>query len=211
MMMMMMMMMKKNRGKKQPTSQKCKYCNVYNNCSPMYVILHLSISSQSLPFPPHYYYLEFSILVYIHYDPSSLSLFLLFFYCIIFIIIFLLPQKSLKRHMKKHTGERPHACPYNCGKRFAEKSTLTRHVRIHTGERPYICKFPGCGKSFADRTNVKRHELIHMGQRPYHCKYCDRGFFRPKQVVKHVAKMHPNEEWKDEGREDFLLSGLMGR
>mmetsp|Transcript_21902 Transcript_21902/g.53599 ORF Transcript_21902/g.53599 Transcript_21902/m.53599 type:complete len:504 (+) Transcript_21902:310-1821(+) len=101
---------------------------------------------------------------------------------------------SLKRHMKKHTGERPHICPYNCGKRFAEKSTLTRHVRIHTGERPYVCKFPNCGKSFADRTNVKRHELIHLGQRPYHCKYCARGFFRPKQVVKHVAKMHPNQE-----------------
>uniref|UniRef100_A0A7S0GZN5 C2H2-type domain-containing protein n=1 Tax=Amorphochlora amoebiformis TaxID=1561963 RepID=A0A7S0GZN5_9EUKA len=101
---------------------------------------------------------------------------------------------SLKRHMKKHTGERPHICPYNCGKRFAEKSTLTRHVRIHTGEKPYICKFPGCGKSFADRTNVKRHELIHLGQRPYHCKYCQRGFFRPKQVVKHVAKMHPDKK-----------------
>jgi hypothetical protein len=32
---------------------------------------------------------------------------------------------SLKRHMKKHTGEKPHTCPYpNCRKKFPESSTL---------------------------------------------------------------------------------------
>ncbi|GAB5370859.1 hypothetical protein AAMO2058_001529400 [Amorphochlora amoebiformis] len=100
---------------------------------------------------------------------------------------------SLKRHMKKHTGERPFECPYKCGKSFAEKSTLTRHVRVHTGKRPYVCKFPGCEKSFADRTNIKRHELLHTGKRPYRCCYCARGFFYPKQVIKHISELHKDQ------------------
>jgi len=71
---------------------------------------------------------------------------------------------SLKRHNKRHTGERPHQCP-QCNRRFGEKSTLKRHLRTHTGERPFQCTFRNCRKSFADRTNVRRHMLTHMDQR----------------------------------------------
>ena len=40
---------------------------------------------------------------------------------------------SLKRHKKKHTGERPFACDRpGCNKKFSEKSTLKRHIKIHT-------------------------------------------------------------------------------
>jgi hypothetical protein len=43
---------------------------------------------------------------------------------------------SLKRHRKKHTGEKPFVCDFpSCRKRFAEKSTLIRHERVHTGEK----------------------------------------------------------------------------
>jgi len=73
--------------------------------------------------------------------------------------------------MKKHTGEKPHVCPYPiCAKSFPEASTLKRHLRIHTGEKPFRCSFPGCDKAFADATNVKRHEMTHTGQSGTHAE-----------------------------------------
>ena len=100
---------------------------------------------------------------------------------------------SLKRHSKKHSGEKPFRCSYHhCLKAFAEKSTLKRHLRIHTGEKPYQCSVPGCGKFFADRTNVKRHEMIHSGERPYWCgeEGCKRGYFWRKHLRKHLLSVH---------------------
>eukprot|EP00457_Paulinella_chromatophora_P002197 gb/GEZN01002201.1/.p1 GENE.gb/GEZN01002201.1/~~gb/GEZN01002201.1/.p1 ORF type:complete len:571 (-),score=78.66 gb/GEZN01002201.1/:787-2499(-) len=47
---------------------------------------------------------------------------------------------SLKRHQKRHTGERPFKCELQgCQRRFAEKSTLERHQRsnAHAGTRLY--------------------------------------------------------------------------
>jgi len=77
---------------------------------------------------------------------------------------------SLKRHMKRHTGEKPFVCDWTekglvCNRRFAEKSTLKRHVRTHTGEKPYKCSITGCEKTFADRANCHRHELTHKNRR----------------------------------------------
>jgi len=77
---------------------------------------------------------------------------------------------SLKRHMKRHTGEKPFVCDWmengiSCSRRFAEKSTLKRHFRTHTGEKPYKCSHPDCDKTFADRANCHRHELTHRNRR----------------------------------------------
>jgi len=100
---------------------------------------------------------------------------------------------SLKRHTKKHTGEKHHTCPFQgCNKKFPESSTLKRHMRIHTGEKPFNCRFANCNKAFADATNVKRHEMTHTGEKPYPCpiEKCNRRFSRGSNLKQHMVSTH---------------------
>ena len=69
---------------------------------------------------------------------------------------------NLRRHLKKHTGEKSNKCSH-CDYASSQAGHLRTHMKTHTGEKSNKCS--QCDYASSQAGNLRRHLKTHSGEK----------------------------------------------
>ncbi|CAL1699875.1 unnamed protein product [Somion occarium] len=72
------------------------------------------------------------------------------------------PQASSPSAVARNGSKVKKFACQQCDRSFSTSGHLARHIRIHTGERNHKCPFPGCETRCSRQDNLQQHYRIHL-------------------------------------------------
>ena len=99
--------------------------------------------------------------------------------------------QSLRQHLLRHKGVKPHKCS-TCKKSFINHATLVRHEVRHTQIKNTMCEI--CGKKFVDAVDLRTHSITHTDERRFQCDFCPYRAKRPGNLRAHIRNIHTNAD-----------------